>query len=94
MLSDKRIFRPRSDVRFRVVGNEAVVVLQDAAEVIALNDMGGCLLTLLDSGRSVDALVEALSAEYDVDGETLRRDVESFLAELREAGVVEEVEAP
>ena len=94
MLSDNRVFRPRSDVRFRVVGNEAVVVLQDAAEVIALNDVGGSLLTLLDSRRSVGALVDALSAEYDADGETLRQDVESFLAELLRAGVIEEVEAP
>ena len=36
MLNDAQTFRTRSDVRFRMVGNEAVIVRQDAAEVIEL----------------------------------------------------------
>jgi hypothetical protein len=93
-MNESTIFRRRPEVRFRVVGEEAVIVRQDTAEVIALNDVGASLFAHLDSRRSAGALLDALLEEYDIDRETLRRDVESFLAELRQAGVVEEVEAP
>lgn len=91
MIQDGSVLRPRPDVRFRVVGEEAVVVRQEAAEVIALNDVGASVLALLDSRRTVAAVVEALLAEYDIDRDALRADVEAFLLELRDTGVVEEV---
>jgi hypothetical protein len=88
MLSETAVFRPRSDVRFRVVGDEAVIVRQEQAEVIAVNEVGASVLSLLDARRSVRDLLEALLEEYDVDRESLASDVSRFLAELREAGVV------
>ena len=91
MIQDSSVFRPRPDVRFRVVGDEAVVVRQEASEVIALNDVGASVLSLLDSRRTVAAVVEALLSEYEIDRNSLRGDVVSFLAELQDAGVVEEV---
>jgi hypothetical protein len=93
VIEDLSVFKPRADVRFRVVGDEAVVVRQEASEVIALNDVGASVLSLLDSRRTVAAVVEALLSEYDVDRDSLREDVASFLTELRDAGVVEEVKA-
>jgi len=84
------VFRPRPDVRFRVVGDEAVVVRQEEAEVIALNDVGASILALLDSRRSVGEVLDALVEEYDVDRESLSSDLTRFLSELRDAGVVEE----
>ena len=84
------MFRPRPDVRFRVVGDEAVVVRQEEAEVIALNDVGASILALLDSRRSVGEVLDALVEEYDVDRESLSSDLTRFLSELRDAGVVEE----
>lgn len=91
MLSDGAIFKPKADVRFRVVGEEGVVVRQQSAEVIAVNAVGASLLSLLDGARSVADVVESLFSEYDVERESLRRDVERFLEELGEAGVVEPV---
>ena len=91
MIQDGSVFRPRPDVRFRVVGEEAVVVRQEASEVIALNDVGASVLALLDSRRTVAAVVEALLSEYEIDRDALRADVEAFLLELRDTGVVEEV---
>ena len=39
------------------------------------------------------ALVARLAEEYDVDPQTLERDVTSFLSELAEGGVIERMEA-
>lgn len=90
MLSEAAVFMPRAEVRFRVVGDEAVIVLQERAEVIALNEVGASLLSLLDARRSFGDLLEALLEEYDVDRESLASDLSMFLSELRDAGVVEE----
>jgi hypothetical protein len=89
-MKDTAVFKPRSDIRFRVVGEEAVIVRQMDAEVIAVNEVGATILSLLDSSRSVRDVKEALLQEYDIDRESLSRDLEKFLVELREAGVVEE----
>ena len=90
MTSDTTVFRPRPDVRFRVVGDEAVIVRQEDAEVIALNEVGASVLALLDSRRSVRDVLDALLEQYDIDRESLSSDLWRFLSELRDAGVVEE----
>ncbi len=90
MTSDTAVFRPRRDVRFRVVGDEAVIVRQEDAEVIALNEVGASVLALLDSRRSVREILDALLEQYDVDRESLSSDLRRFLGELRDAGIVEE----
>ncbi len=83
-------FRLREDVRYRVVGNEAVVVRQEAAEVVALNAVGARVLELMSDERSIDEVVNALISEYDVDRPTLESDVETFVGEIVEAGILEE----
>jgi hypothetical protein len=90
MTSDSAVFRPRHDVRFRVMGDEAVIVLQEEAEVIAVNEVGARVLALLDSRRSVSDVLDALLEEYDTDRESLAGDLSRFLGELRDAGIVEE----
>lgn len=83
-------FRSKDDVRFRVVGDEGVVVRQKDAEVLALNGVGARVLTLLREERTLEDVVETLVEEYEVDRTELTRDVEQFARELVEAGIVEE----
>ena len=90
MLDLDAVFERRPDVRFRVVGDEAVVVRQDAAEVIALNDVGARVLELIDAEKTVGGIIEILAGEYDVSSETLRDDVTAFVASIRDAGIVRE----
>lgn len=78
-------------MRYRVLGTEAVVVRQNAAEVLALNELGARVLELVDATTSIDGLVDILESEYDVARETLALDVSEFLSELTRLGVVEEV---
>jgi hypothetical protein len=72
------------------VADEAVVVRQEDAEVLAINEVGASILELLDSSRSVRAVVAELLEQYDVDPRQLQTDVERFLRELRDAGVIQE----
>ena len=65
------------------------VVLPTGADLnlnmmISLNDTGKFLWSLLQNDREEAELVSALLAEYDVDEQTAKGAVESFLARLNE----------
>ncbi|MFL6233053.1 MAG: PqqD family protein [Thermoanaerobaculia bacterium] len=86
------VLRRRSDVRYRRIEGEAVVLRQAAAEVLVLNEVGASVLDLADGERSVGEWVDALADEYEGDSGTLARDVLAFAAELAEAGLLEPVD--
>ncbi|MEM9407989.1 MAG: PqqD family protein [Acidobacteriota bacterium] len=83
--------RLRRDVRFRVVGDEAIVIRQRAAEVLVLNEVGARILQLLEVEPNLDELVDSLAQEFEAERSQLQADAVAFVAELVEAGVLEEV---
>lgn len=87
------VFRRRSDVRYRVIQQEAVVVRQSGPEVLVLNEVGARVLDLVDGHAPVSDLVARMRGEFDVDEARLQGDVIRFLGELAQAGVIEEVAA-
>jgi hypothetical protein len=83
------VLRCKSDVRFRAVPPETVVIRQAGPEVLVLNAVGGRILELLDGRRPVAGVLDALRAEYDVAPDALERDTLAFLAELLAGEVLE-----
>jgi len=86
------ILRRPSDLRYRRIEGEAVVLRQSAAEVLVLNEVGASVLDLADGERSVGDWIEALAATYGTDRETLARDVLDFAGEAAAAGLLETAE--
>jgi hypothetical protein len=84
------IFRHVDDIRYRIIDDEAVVIRQQAGEVMGLNPTGARLLELIDSETSVEGLVDGLASEFEMERAEIERDVFQFLEELREAGVIVE----
>ena len=80
----------KSVARFRRVGDEAVVIRQSVARAIVLNQMGARVLDLIAERLSWIQLIDRLGGRFRVDRDTLERDVERFLVELREGGLVED----
>jgi coenzyme PQQ biosynthesis protein PqqD len=85
------VIQRRSDIRFRRVKDEWVVIRQTTAEVLVLNEWAGRVLELLDGTRTVRDIVESLSQEYDEDRARVEQDVMRFTSELIEAGLGEPV---
>ncbi len=83
----------RRDVRYRLLLNEAVVIRQDAAEVLGLNLVGARVLELIDDGLAESEILERLVQEFDVARKELHVDVQAFIAELIELDVVESLPA-
>jgi len=83
-------FEVVNGVRYRLVLDEAVVIRQEASEVLGLNRVGARILELIAQGRSEEEMIATLAAEFDVRPGDLRVDVAQFIQELVEAaGIVQ-----
>jgi Coenzyme PQQ synthesis protein D (PqqD) len=85
------VFKLRSDVRFRRLEPEGVIVRQTDPEVLVVNDLAARILETIDGTVPVGALVDAFTSEYAVDRAVLEHDVAAFLDELVEGRIIEEV---
>lgn len=79
----------------RQVGGNHVVVPVGAQSVdfrclITLNEVGAFLWQKLTADCTVENLVDALLAEYDVTADIATADVERFVASLREKNMLDE----
>ena len=88
MITDEAILQRADDVRFRAVDDETVVIRQEAAEALVLNEVAGRILELVDGRNTVRDVVDRLLEEYEVSPASLTEDVHTYLRELLEAGVV------
>jgi len=77
------------DVMFRTVGDEAVLLHLKSETYLGLDPVGTRMWTLLTASESIQRAYESLLAEYDVNGEQLRRDLEEFVAKLVEHDLVQ-----
>ncbi len=68
------------------IGSEAYTPNQ----IMSVNKTGAFLWELLEKGAEKPELVDSLTKEYDVDAETAEKDVEAFLARMREKALIEE----
>ena len=77
-----------------VAGNHVLVPVGKTAlnfnANVSLNEMGRTIWELLAEDMSVEKLVQALLAEYDVSAETAEADIQQFLDALREAHALNE----
>ena len=77
-----------------VAGSNIVVPIGerniDFSGVITLNEVGAFLWKILEQPADKAALLEKLTAEYDVDSETASKDIDAFLTKLREADLLDD----
>lgn len=62
----------------------------DLNGILTLNETGALLWKALESGGGREAMVRALTEEYDVSPERAEADVDRFLGKLADAGVLEQ----
>lgn len=77
----------------REVGGETIVIAvgarsRDFNAMITLNETGKFLWDAMTTETDTDTLVSALTAEYEVDGETAKGAVERFIASLEKEGLL------
>jgi len=76
-----------------VAGTFLVVAVGEAVKnfnaVINLNETGALLWKALEKGATEDELTNLITSEYDIDMQTARKDVGSFIQRLKEANLLD-----
>ena len=84
----------KNDFIMQNVGGENLLVplgaqVMDLNGLITLNGTAACVWELLAAERSLDELTAAVAERFDVDPETARADVQTFVDEIAKMGLLE-----
>jgi len=80
----------KSDLVWREVDGEVVVLAADNRQLQVFNDVGSRIWSLLDSQRDVSAIAAIIAAEYGEQKDRVERDTLEHLEELKRLKLVEE----
>jgi hypothetical protein len=67
---------------------ESVILNLESERYLGLDDVGTRFLTVLTSSESIEAAYQQLAAEYDVDPEVLRHDLQALVDQLFDQGLL------
>ena len=68
---------------------ETVIVVPARGKAEVLNELGSFIWSQIDNSRSVQDIIQAVCAEYEVDEATASRDALLFLQNLENKGVIQ-----
>jgi hypothetical protein len=70
------------------IDDEIVVMRLDNGDFFSLEGTAAATWRLIDGTRDRSALIEALAAQFDSDEGEIAADVDDFLAQLKEQGLI------
>lgn len=73
----------------RQIEGESVLLNLQSEQYFGLDEVGTRMWVALTSANSMQEAYEALLAEYDVDAEKLRQDLQGLVEKLVEKGLIE-----
>jgi hypothetical protein len=89
MLSLQARFRPNEkEVAAKVLDGEAIIINLSNGIYYSTDKVGGVLWAMLAEGYSLEEILAAIVARYDVSPEQARADIERLAAELLQENVV------
>ncbi len=77
-----------TDIIWRVLDDNAVVVSSQGGQVTILNEVGTKIWSLIDGQNSGLDIADHLVQQYDVTIHQAQQDVETFLKKLDERGLI------
>lgn len=88
MAREREMVRTDEHISTRLDGEE-VILHRGSEKYFGLNEVGTRLWEALEEPRTVDELVATIAEEFDVPEERSREDVETFVADLKAADLIE-----
>ena len=76
------------DVVVQVINGEALILKLQEEEVFSLNETGARVAQLIGDGRSLDAVIDTLTAEYETSRQDIEREVTDLVQTLVSKGLV------
>jgi len=78
------------NVLFQEVDGEAVLLSLDEGLYYGLDDLGTRIWKFINEELELEQMVDRIAEEYEVEPERARADLENFLAELEESGLIQQ----
>ena len=85
---DNSIWQLDSAVRYRRLFDEAVLIHQEKAEALVLNDTAVSFLELCDGKRTVNEVITCMIEDFEVSAEQLLQDLHPFIVKLSHQGII------
>lgn len=87
----KKTWQLDEQVRYRRLFDEGVLIHQEQAEALVLNDTAMAFLELCDGRRSMAEIINEMTGQYDVGHDELVDDLKNLIRELDQAGIIHPV---
>jgi hypothetical protein len=81
--------RRKPEAGFRVLEGQAIIAVSGRSEVHLLNEVGTRIWQLIDGQRGEDQIAAEIETEFEVTHEQAVRDVNEFVRDLTERGMIE-----
>ena len=94
MIENSTVWKVDSGVRFRRLFDEAVLIHQQKAEALVLNDTAISFIEGCDGQRTVEEIITTMTEDFEVSAEQLAEDLAPFIEQLAAEGIIEKVEMP
>ena len=91
MVNGKQVWKVTPGVRFRRLFDEAVLIREHDAEALVLNDTAASFIERCDGKLSVEEIIVSMTSDFEVSTERLTQDLEPFIIQLAEEGVIDDV---
>jgi len=70
------------------VGAEIMMMSAKKGNYLGLTEVGARIWELIETPQNMDSLCDTLQQEFEVDAETCRTDVETFLTQMEKHGAI------
>ena len=90
-MDNKETWQLDEQVRYRRLFDEGVLIHQQKAEALVLNDTAIAFLELCDGQQSTGDIINEMASQYEVGHKELAKDLQDFIKELLDAGIIRAV---
>jgi hypothetical protein len=90
--NDTRVGEPhpkrRSDLNYRTINGETLILNREEKRLHQLNPTASFIWDCCDGNSNIAGIIDRLTATYEVDAGTARKDVEEVLSNLRSSNLL------
>lgn len=83
------VFEKNKSVSWRRVEEQAILIDPDEGELLRLTPVGAAIWEALDGEKTVEEVITCVRENFEAESERIRRDVFTFLKQLRSQGLIE-----
>lgn len=91
MVDMKTILAHNKECPVRAIGGGLVIVNPEENETHSIEDIGAFIWNRIDGKNNLDTILDEILGEYEVAASTAAQDLQAFISQLMEAGLISPV---